>query len=51
MLLLTDVEGLGSENLGGVEQLAETGKVHDSAALRRFRCESSRDMTNVGSRR
>jgi hypothetical protein len=43
MFLLTDVEGLGSQNLGGVPQLAETGKVDHSAI-----CESTRDMTNVG---
>jgi hypothetical protein len=51
MLLLTDVERLGSQNLGGVQYLAQTGKARDSAALHRPRCESARDMTNVGSRR
>ena len=44
MFLLTDVEGLDSRNLGGVPQLAETGKASNSATP----CESTRDMTNVG---
>jgi hypothetical protein len=31
MSLLTDVEGFGTENLGGVHQLAGIGKVNNSA--------------------
>lgn len=51
MFLLTDVEGLGSQNLGGVQQLAETGKVRNSAAFSppsQWIAASIGDMTNVG---
>lgn len=36
MFWLTDVEALGSKNLGGVQQLAEEGKVANSATLHRL---------------
>jgi hypothetical protein len=36
MSLLTDVEGFGTENLGGVHQLAGIGKVNNSATFHRL---------------